>query len=831
MAKTTKRAGRKAPPAKRVRYSAPEVDADEGEDQAEQKANKRAAEESIDEVLEDCDSPWDISDIREEYEAGFGRDKDNQDNAYLDLKYVAGDPTVHWDPDAWQQRIDEARPALIVNQCPQFVRQVTGDLRQMRPAIKCMPIDDRASQDMAAKEIPALIRYVERRSDAAGIYFQSADQQVGAGIGHWMVTHEYASQRTFAQELRIAPIPDGIAVVWDPDAVLLDRSDADFVFVPWDMSARAFKKKYPGMNASGFSSSQESCFTSWVSDDHVRVSLYFRKRKCTLKLVEMPDGKIHDVTEDPAQAAELTRIGGELKTRDGHKVYRLLVSAHEILEEAEEWPGPDIPVVPLIGEEITIGRHIVRRGIIRVLRDVQRIYNYAISTQTEIVALQPKAPYIGTRKQFEKYVDQWETANSRNWPYLEYTPDGAAPPPQRAKPPEASQGLAALSQETVNAMYSTTGIYPSALGAKSNETSGKAIMARQREGDTGTYVYIDAFGRAICRTGQIIVNMAPRIYDTHRRLQIAGDDGKPDQIELNKKVLGEDGLTHQTLNDLTIGAYEISIEMGPALSTKREEAREGMTEMLRTLGPQVGGMFLDLFVKAQDWPLADKIAERARMMLPKNVRDKEDAEAGKPPQQEPPPEPTPEQIEQQKLEQSEMLDRQEKEANANRKHDLDKIGLEVKQQEIALQMKQLDAKAREMELGQADAARSHEQAMAGHAVSAVEASADPRMDQIVTMLESVVQSVEKLATRVDEIAGEVQQMGTDHEAYVTEQQAEKRGAAEAAKAAPPPPDHTPALLELIGKLGTRPQPKGVKRTKEGMTLDYGEEPTEPGAPA
>jgi hypothetical protein len=819
MAKTTKRTGRKAPAAKR----APDPEA------IEKAADERAAEESIDEVEEDCDSPWDIADIRAEYEAGFNRDRDNQNEAYLDLKYVAGDPSVHWDPDAWQQRTDESRPALIVNQCPQFVRQVTGDIRQMRPAIKVMPVDDQASKELAAKELPSLIRYVERRSDAAGIYFAASDQAVGGGIGHWMVTHEYASQRTFQQELRIVPVADGIAVVWDPDSVLLDRSDADFVFVPWDMSSRAFKKKYKGKNAAPFSASESAAFHSWASDDHVRVALYFRKRKCTMMLAVMPDGKVYDVTDDDTQAQALLAQGAKLKEREGHKVFRLVVSAHEILEEAEEWPGPDLPVVPMIGEEIIVGRQVTRRGVVRVLRDVQRIYNYAISTQTEIVALQPKAPFIGTRKQFEKYQEQWETANSRNWPYLEYTPDGQAPPPQRAQPPAASPGLDDLMGSTQNAMNSATGIYPPSLGQKSNEVSGKAIMARQREGDTGTYVYIDAFGRAVQRTGQIIINMAPKIYDTARRLQIAGEDGKPDELNINQAALGgPDGNQPITLNDLTVGAYEVAIEMGPSFSTKREEAREGMNELMRALGPESAQMFLDLFVKAQDFPLADKIAERARMLLPPNIRDKEDAESGKPPEPPaPPPPPTPEQIQQQKDEQAAMLDRQEAEANANRKHELDKLQIGVKQDEIALQLKQLEQKAREIEL-------AHEQTMAQHAVTAAEAtaqaSADPRIDQIATLVESLTKSVEDLANRVDELTGEIQQTGQAHEVFAAEQRGLQKGAASAppaageaapAAAAPPPVD----LSQILAKLSRRPT--AAVRTKDGMRLLYDDEEAAP----
>jgi len=98
---------------------------------------------------------------------------------------------------------------------------------------------------------------------------------------------------------------------------------------------------------------------------------------------------------------------------------RALVTANEIIEGPEKWPGPDIPIVPLIGEEVQIGRATIRRGVVRGLRDVQRIYNYAISTKTELIALAPKSPWIGTREQFEKYVDQWETAKppviGRTW--------------------------------------------------------------------------------------------------------------------------------------------------------------------------------------------------------------------------------------------------------------------------------------------------------------------------------------------------------------------------------------------------------------------------------
>src|SRR5262249_20204473 len=150
--------------------------------------------------------------------------------------------------------------------------------------------------------------------------------------------------------------------------------------------------------------------------------------------------------------------------------------------------------------------------------------------------------------------------------------------------------------------------------------------------------------RALRRTGQIIVDMVPDIYDTSRSIAIAGEDGKIDKLDINQQELGPDAQTHISLNDVTKGAYLVAVEMGPSYSTKREESRAGVVERIRPLGPEGAFLFLALFIKARDWPLAEKIAERAKELLPPAPRAKEAKEAGEPPPEPPPPPPpTPEQ--------------------------------------------------------------------------------------------------------------------------------------------------------------------------------------------
>lgn len=676
-----------------------------------------------------------LSEALDRYEAGWEKDRQNQSDAYDDLKFL-GDEVAQWDAVAWQQRKNEQRPILTVNKCPQFIRQVTGDIRQLRPAIHVVPIDERANETVASDVMPEMVRYIERRSDAKGSYFNAADQMVGCGIGHCRVFTEYAAASTFNQEIGIGIIVDGVAVVWDPDAIELTRKDAQFCFVPVDFERKRAEAKWPDKAIDAPLTQVGAAFGEWTNDDHVRICEYWRKVPMERELALYKDGRIVDLTgdkyggegtadttdeeegetadtpieedeekstkdeahyrvgegeqrcanctmyrephgcvatQDPVSAdmlcdhfelkpevmtlgsmsgyeqpmrpplgpdmgpkrADAIAAGARIEKRDSFKVERYIISGQAILEGPEEWPGMNIPIVPFLGEEVKIGRRVIRRGIIRLLKDVQRLYNYAISADAEAVALQPKAPFKGTRKNFENFLDQWETANTRNWPFLEYDPDpdNGGRPPEREPPPVASTGIRELLQVATGDMSGVTGIYPPALGQASNETSGKAITARQREGDTGTFHYIEAFSRAIERVGQIVVDLIPHIYDNDRTLRVVGDDGKQIKLDINKQIIDPngDGIATVAFNDVTVGAYQLSIEMGPSYSTKREEAREGMQVLMQSLGQQVAPLFADLYVQGQDFPLSKQISQRLKFLLPPQIAQAEAQQSGEPP--------------------------------------------------------------------------------------------------------------------------------------------------------------------------------------------------------
>jgi Phage P22-like portal protein len=570
-----------------------------------------------------------------EYERDYERERNNIHEAYEDLRFRRGNKSDQWTPEALEAR--KGRPCHVVNKLPQFIRQVTGDMRQSRPGIKVVPVDSGA--DIKTAEVRAgMIRYVENRSKAKHVYTTGADSQVTCGIGHWQVTTEYAHAGTFNQEVRIIGIEDSVSVLWDADAILQTKEDADHCFVPVDMTLAKFKKQWPNAKAEGFDTRMcgtgtTSAFDNWHSDDYIRVVQYWKKKPLKRTLALMPDGSVEDLTdlikdapkEQIAQGLEYLQAqkGARIEERDSYKICRYLITMAEVLEE-KDWLGMHIPVVPVIGEEVRVGRDVYRHGIVRYARDLQRMENYYASAETEVIALQPKAPWLGTKKQFQDHYDQWEVANTDNLPFLEYTPDAAASgPPSRIQPPVASQAIMEGKLRNSEDMKAVIGIYDTSLGAKSNETSGIAIQRRDQQGDTGTYVYHDNFALAIERTAEIVNELFPKIYDTQRTIRILGDDGKPDLVEINKPQM-VDGVT-KILNDISSGSYDVMMEQGPSYATKREQAQAGMTEFIRAL-PQAAGVVGDIYAKVMDFPDADGFGERMEYLMPPELRAKIEAD-------------------------------------------------------------------------------------------------------------------------------------------------------------------------------------------------------------
>ena len=256
----------------------------------------------------------------------------------------------------------------------------------------------------------------------------------------------------------------------------------------------------------------------------------------------------------------------------------------------------------------------------------------------ENVALAPRASYVAATGQIEDDKDLWKTANRRNISVLPYKPvsvDGVlVAAPRREPPPGVSTGWLSVLEQSEHNIQASMGRYNATLGAPSNETSGKAISARNREGDTGSFHFSDNLTRSLRHTGQMIVDIIPKIYDTRRIARIIGEDGEPGQVTVDPNLADESGnpmgyaeITDDTgkiqkIYNLGVGKYDVTIIAGPSYTTRRLESADAMMEISRG-NKEFMAQFGDIIFKSQDWPGAQQIADRFRKMLPPNLRDEE----------------------------------------------------------------------------------------------------------------------------------------------------------------------------------------------------------------
>jgi len=568
-----------------------------------------------------------LAKVRKRFDRAVEADVKNRENMIDDLNFFIGE---QWPPEIKRRREqdpDGPRPCLTINKIPQFVRQVTNDQRQNRPAIKVHPVDS-AGDPETAEVIQGIIRNIEDVSKADIAYDTAFESAVKIGIGYFRVITDFTDENSFDQDIYVKHIPNAFSVYFDPDSLLPDGSDSNWCFITEMMGKEEFEDMYPDADLTEFGNiGRGDSYKNWYGEETVRVAEYFEKTSENEVLVLLSDGRT--VLEKDIKKYEslgLSVVKNRKTKIEKIKWYKL--TGDDVLDE-KEWAGIFIPVIPVIGNEDNIEGEKVRSGIIRNAKDPQRMYNFWRTSATEMIALAPKAPFIAAEGQMEGHEEEWKSANIVNRAVLTYKPTSLsgqmAPPPQRNPYPGDPMGISSEAQIAEHDIQTTIGIYNASLGERSNERSGRAILARQKEGDTSTYHYIDNLNKSIRHCGRIIVDLIPKIYDTKRIARILGDEGTkepvsldPDQQQSKQQVQTVTGI--ETVYNLGMGKYDVTISSGPSYQTRRQESVEAMLQMTQA-NPQLMQFIGDLMVKSMDWPGADEIANRLRKMLPPQLQD------------------------------------------------------------------------------------------------------------------------------------------------------------------------------------------------------------------
>lgn len=546
--------------------------------------------------------------IRKTTAADWEADKPNREPGQEDGKFLVGG---QWDAGPRAKRARANKPILSENYLPAFIGQVTGNRRLNETVIKVMPDNGGTKAIAAIRE--GLIRNIQKNSVAEIAYNGAHLNQVTCGIGNFKVELDYAYADVFEQDARIKPSVNPFSVVWDRLSVDPTGADAHHV-TEFDKIPRGdFERLYPKATPADVMQSSDIggalLSSGWLSQDDVRVAYFRRMRTRKRTIALLTDGKVVDVTGKPELLAQvMTRDDGTPVMRDALVKYEesYLVSGMDILDGPYELPISTPSVFRVPGWELNVGDERHRWGIIRFLKDPQRLHNYWVSVKAEKYTQSPKASWVARAGAVQGREKEWRESHTSDNPLLIFN-DDAAEPPIRVPPVQIEPALIEAGAAALQAMRDISNIHEASLGQQSNEVSGKAIIARQRVGELGTVLYQDNLNLAIERCGKVLNELIPHIYDTNRIVKILGPDDKAALVEINNP--------NSANTDITAGKYSVSIVTGPSYVTRRVEAAEGMLNLINA-APQLMATTADLVVEAQDWPMAEEFARRLRMGLP-----------------------------------------------------------------------------------------------------------------------------------------------------------------------------------------------------------------------
>jgi hypothetical protein len=581
-----------------------------------------------------------VSEAKVRFERASAAYSANRARAVEDTKFVMGDSDNGWQWPAEvllaRRQSSDKRPCLTVNVTAQHCNQVINNIRQNRPQCSVKPGDADASRK-TAEILGGLIRQIQTSSNADVAHDTAAEHAIYGGEGYWRIVTEYESPKSFNQKICIKPVENPQLVYVDPFCGL-DKLKAQWGFVFEDVTKEECKRLY-GKDGVDPSSWQEDTKTGWVSENTVRIADYYYCENVPDTLYMLSDGSTILESEATAKGLPIDALkqhSAMLEEQQGGKAtrqtttpkwkYCKLIGGHDKPVDEKDWAGDYLPIISVIGKELNVNGEIVRKGVVRDLKDPARMVNYSYSAAIETVALQNKIPYIAPAEAIEGYESQWANANQSTASYLPYNGvdenGNKIDKPQRQEASVMPSAQVSMLQLSIEEMRAASGMQNANFGIKSEAASGVGIQRLKVQGETATFHFPDNLARALHDEAVVLMNLIPKVMDTRRAVQILGIDGKEDQAILDPdhgESYGEVKMADvQKIFNPNIGTFDVVIDTGPSYQTQRQEAAASLTE-LATRNPALMQIAGDIIMKAYDFPFSEQLAERIKKTIPPNL--------------------------------------------------------------------------------------------------------------------------------------------------------------------------------------------------------------------
>jgi hypothetical protein len=518
-----------------------------------------------------------------------------------------------WEPEWWTQ--NDNKPRYQFDVTTPIIREISGEIRQKDFSIRVSPSGGNATRK-GAELRDGMIRAIQNFSKAKYTYASANENCVIGGIDGWRCVSKYMNPDSFDQDLVIEPVFNFHQRVWfDTSSVAADRSDAKWCVVLHAPPVDEYEDRWP--KGSGMSVGQSATNNAYSNKlDVVIVGELLYAKDESIEIVRMSNGRVYKIDDEYNKVKEeLEAIGvTEDKKRKvkQRRFYSRFFDNNDWLEAEKKTPFKSCPVIPEYGNYSVLEDKPIYFGEVIKIMDPQRVLNYSLSREIEEGALAPRAKYWMTPKQAEGHEGTLATLNTNSDPVQIFNPDPELPgAPQQQGGAQINPGLRNISEALRLIVGHVAGKYAASMGDNPGLQSGVAIDKLQNKSDSGSYCYHDAHELAITRTGQVLIEAMPEVYDSKRMVRILNEDGTDETVTLYDDVLDQDTGKIVTLNDLNEGQYDVVCTAGPSFRNRQEQTMGFMLEYAQ-VDPSIMQLGGDLVLNSISFPAAQIMAKRRR---------------------------------------------------------------------------------------------------------------------------------------------------------------------------------------------------------------------------
>lgn len=512
----------------------------------------------------------------------------------------------------------EKYPKFEINKVATELNRIISEYRNNRITVKFRPGDREASEELANK-LNGLFRADYEETDGGEACDNAFDDAATGGFGCFrltsMLVNEYDPMDE-RQRIAIEPVYDPSRSVWfDPDAKKYDKSDALWAFCMYSLSPEKYEAEY---GKTPPSSLDTTTITSWEYDwfapEVVYIAKYYEVRKESVDVISYQQPITGEIaTYDSDQIADIEdelEIAGfvEVARRSvkRRRVYVSVVDGDNFLEKPRRIPGEHIPLIPVYGKRWFIDDIERVEGHIAKAMDPQRLYNLQVSMLADTAAQDPGSIPTIDPEQVKGYEHHWANRNKKRPAYLpirpprdkQGNPTGPAAPASYTPQAQLSPAIATMLQLTSADIQEVTG-GSQAMQQMPSNVAQETVNNLMNRSDMASFIYLDNMAKSLKRAGEVWLSMAREVYGSDREVRVVNEDGTDDIALMNAQVVDRQTGNVVALNDLSTGRYDVTVDVGPSYTARRDATVSVLTNVLGTMLPNdpmrpvIQGIILD----------------------------------------------------------------------------------------------------------------------------------------------------------------------------------------------------------------------------------------------